>query len=93
MPITWNEARELNTKLLAQRARDDLMTRFPVGSKARITRMFYEDRAWGDTVTITDYCPFDGIPGVCADHEDYGDVGWTFAADELEPIASSEQVL
>lgn len=91
MPITWNEARKLNADLLAKRGREAIMARFPVGSKARITEEFYIDpRAWGDTVTITADCSFDVgegfTPAVCANHEVYGDVGWIFTADELEPL-------
>ena len=100
MPITWNEARELDAKL--QRDREEaekrrreweslpILTRFPVGSKARITRAFDDERAWGDTVTITADCSFDigegNTPAVCADHEVYGDCGFIFTAEELEPL-------
>lgn len=97
MTITWDEARKLNADLAAKQAQADaeqqltaLVARFPVGSKARITRRFHESRAWGDLVTITYHVVSDDgegpAPMMGADHETYGDVGWLFLADELEPV-------
>lgn len=97
MPITWNEARKLEADLAAKQAHAQaeqhlaaLVTRFPVGSQARITKQFHESRAWGDLVTITYHVVSDAgegpVPMMGADHETYGDVGWLFLADELTPV-------
>ena len=101
MPMTWNDARKLEADLAAKQARQeaeqqltDLIARYPVGSQARITRRFHESRAWGDLVTVTaHYVVDDGDgpkPSLSADHEVYGDVGWIFYADEIEPVKGAE---
>lgn len=97
MPLTWNEARELEYRLQAEieeRQEAERQATFPtykVGDKARITKRFHEDRAWGDTVTITYIGTNDGHVSYGADHEVYGDVGWIFFPDELEPITEPVQ--
>ncbi len=94
MPITWNEARQLAAHHLKPQAEQDLadlVTRFPVGTQARITSTYHDPRLWGDTVTITSHCTADldegPTPLVIAKHDIYGDAGWVFCPGELEPIA------
>ena len=89
MPITWDEARKLNTDLEAKQAYDAMP--FHVGDRARVNDGYHDDRLWGDVVMITGE-PFDmdGNAAIMAKHPTYGrGESWVFFVSELEPLGGA----